>query len=341
MDQKIPDYVEVLKRYLLRGYQEIQGRGGAPRLVIDGFPIKVVITSDGPTLQQPRWVPQALDERIYHHLLSIREGYPAPLDLAENTIDPHLHTMLPEGVEAFYSKPTDSILLSGDGMERFYAALSAYRVLGTRSSREGAIDPDSLLFIKREPIFRGLRSRIQANGISNPKFAERLGEISETLLFPEYCLFAFAWRDLVGAHPLYQYYRKTFGEGLKGMKGEGYSPTAQGIHSLNPPPGKASLLEVLERGLGIDSFGNDLAQVVVGGQINRMWGGDADVGDKLNRGTPEQHRFSWLNGAQSVHGAGGLLDLGREVIQISLNKRWHTDASIGSTGFFPDKQQGF
>ncbi|MBI2576585.1 hypothetical protein HYV84_05200 [Candidatus Woesearchaeota archaeon] len=79
MDQKIPKYTQTFEKCILSQYLQMQGREGAPKLIIDGFLAKVAVFQKGPTIRQPRWVRGSLDERIYHHLLSIHEGYPARL----------------------------------------------------------------------------------------------------------------------------------------------------------------------------------------------------------------------------------------------------------------------
>ncbi|MBI2577212.1 hypothetical protein HYV84_08430 [Candidatus Woesearchaeota archaeon] len=331
MDQKNPKYTQTFVRYILDQYRQLQGREGVPKLIIDGFPAKVAVFKNGPMIQQPRWVRGSLDERIYHHLLSIQGGYPAPLDLCGDAFQNFLNTVLPEGTEAFYSKPTDAILLSGDGIERHFAVLSAYRVLGSRSSRERAIDPESLLSADRKPIFAGLRDRIRKNGGTNPKLAERLGEISESLLFPEYCLSAFALWDLAGAHPHFEYFRKMFGKGLKEMGKGRYPFSVKEIHFFESPPGKARLFERLETGYGIPSFGDDVANVVVESILRKIWKGEVGEGSG-ERQTPERSRHNWLRGYQSVHGGAGLLDAGRMAIQSALNQNAHIDATYSKSG---------
>ena len=330
MDQKYPKYTQTFERYLLDQYDQMQGREGTPRLIIDGFPAKVAVFQKGPTIQQPNWVRKSLDERVYHHLLSIHGGFPAPLDLCGDPFQIALNTVLPEGTEAFYSKPTDAILLSADGIERYFAALSAYRVLGFRSSRERAIDPESLLSADRKPIFEGLCARIQKNDGKNPKLAERLGEISESPLFPEYCLSAFVWWDLAGAHPHFEYFRKTFGNGLKEMGKGRYPFSVREIHSFESPPGKARLFERLEIGYGIQLFGDEVAQIVVGGILKRMWEVESSGGSD-QRLTPEGARVNRLRGFQSVHGGAGLLSAGSRAIQMAFNQKTHIDATYGKS----------
>ncbi|MBI2576584.1 hypothetical protein HYV84_05195, partial [Candidatus Woesearchaeota archaeon] len=84
--------------------------------------------------------------------------------------------------------------------------------------------------------------------------------------------------------------------------GKGRSPfSVKEIHSFEYPPGKARLLEGLETDYGIPLFGDEVANVVVGSVLRKMWKGE--VGERSDeRQTPERSRLNWLLGYQSVHG---------------------------------------